>query len=115
MKLLPVERFGETVQGIRLRGDPRSPEPESVRVRFPGGDVDVIRCDDGGYWVHVRVDSEQDVREERAEVAGRVVDVRVDYRRERGAALAASHVEAQMQPIDIVKPGPYHLAVRIRR
>lgn len=113
MKTLKVERMGETVQGIRLDGNPKTPEPESVRIVFPGGDVDLVRCDDGSYWVHVRVDSDEDVKtSDRAKRVGRVVDVRVDYR-ERGHHLDQAHIEAQMTPIDFGTPGPYHLAVRV--
>lgn len=112
MKALKVERMGETVQGIRLKGNPKDPEPESVRIVFPGGDIDLVRCDDGSYWVHVRVDSDEDVKtSDRAKRVGRVVDVRVDYRDHHHEA--ESHVESQLSPVDFGTPGPYHLAVRV--
>ncbi len=106
MKKLEVKHFGDEVQGIRLYGDPRSPEPESVRVAFPGGDVEVVRCEDGSYWVHVRVDSEEDVKAESAGVAGRLVDARLDVRGKHAADCDAG---------DFANPGLYHLAVRVAR
>ncbi len=102
VKPLKIERFGTDVQGIRLRGDPKSPEPLHVRVVFPGGEVDVVRCEDGSYWVHVRVDSEEDVKGETAEHAGKLVDARLDYRDGRTITVAAD-------------PVFYHLAVRVAR
>jgi hypothetical protein len=117
MKPLRVERFGETVQGVRLRGDPKVlAEPESFRVSFPGGDVDVVRCDDGSYWVHVRVDSAEDVKEEAAEVAGVVTDARVDYRERPTSGQLASDTyggDTTLHALSFSRPGPYHLAVRV--
>jgi len=37
---------------IRLQGDRREPEPESVRIVFPGGSAEVVRTTQGDYWVH---------------------------------------------------------------
>lgn len=59
-----------------LFGDPNvKPEKPYTIIRFPGGDVEISRCEDGRYWVHVAV------REEEAEglSAGRIVDARVDF------------------------------------
>jgi hypothetical protein len=107
MKLLKIERFGDEVQGIRLQGDPSiRPEPVHVRVVFPGGDVDVVRTTDGDYWVHVRVDSAQDVAAEVADQAGRIVDARLDIRTKH-----ASETDVG----DFAHPDLYHLAVRITK
>ena len=105
MKLLKVERFGTEAQGIRLLGDPKiQPEPLHVRVAFPGGDVDVVRCDDGSYWVHIRVDHEAtddfDLR-----MAGELVDARLDI---------AGMSTAEANTGDFDHPGLYHLAVRVK-
>ncbi len=103
MKPLRIERFGDEVQGIRLRGDPAiRPEPVHVRIVFPGGDVDVARCDDGSYWVHVRVDNDEDVLGERAECAGKLTDARIDIR-SKGVA----------DPGDFAHPDLYHVALRV--
>lgn len=105
MKLLKVERFGTEAQGIRLLGDPTvQPEPLHVRVVFPGGDVDVVRCDDGSYWIHVRVDREgTDDADEGVE--GELVDARLDI---------AGMSTAEANTGDFDHPGLYHLAVRVK-
>lgn len=59
-----------------LLGDPavRIEQPYTI-IRFPGGDVEIARCEDGTYWVHVAV------REARAEgqPAATVVGARIDF------------------------------------
>lgn len=50
---LKIEQMGEKAMGIKLFGNPRKPEPESFRVHFPGGIIDLERCEDNSYWVHV--------------------------------------------------------------
>jgi hypothetical protein len=107
VKTLKVERMGDVVQGIRLRGDPElRPEPEHVRIVFPGGDVDVARTDDGSYWVHVRVDREEDVLGESADVVGQLVDARLDIKGKHASECDAG---------DFAHPELYHLAVRVAR
>ena len=106
MKRLCVQTMGAEVQGIRLRGDRRDPEPTHVRIVFPGGDVDVVRTDDGDYWVHVRVDSEADVAGEAADCAGQLRDARLEI---RGKATSDVHVG------DFNDSNLYHLAVRVAR
>lgn len=119
MKKLEIVHLGDEVQGVRLRGDPmHRPEPETVRIAFPGGDVDVVRCDDGSYWVHVRVDSAEDVRTEVAAAAGEITDARVDYRgRVEGDQTArdTGGGDTTLRALSIGRPGPYHLAVRVAR
>lgn len=106
MKRLTVERMGDVVQGIRLRGNPQNPEPEHVRIVFPGGDVDVVRTQDGDYWVHIRVASPEEVLGEAAEVAGQLVDARLDVRGKHAGECDAG---------DFAHPELYHLAVRVER
>lgn len=59
---------------INIEGDPRTPEPSTAIIKFPGGHVEVARCSDGSYWAHLRRDSGVQ-REE----GFRVADSRVDY------------------------------------
>ncbi len=40
---------------ITFKGDKRKPEPATGVIQFPGGHVEVSRCTDGSYWVHVEV------------------------------------------------------------
>ena len=107
VKRLRIIDFGETVQGVRLDGDRRNPEPESFRVAFPGGDVDIVRTTNDEYWVHVRVNSSEDVtllQDEARVIVGQLVDARLDIR--------GKH-QGDTDVGDFADPGLYHLAVRI--
>jgi len=107
VKRLQVVDFGDTniVQGVRLRGDRRNPEPESFRVAFPGGDVDVVRTTDGEYWVHVRVDRPgKSVAPPDEAVYGRIVDARLDVLGRHTSDVSVG---------DFADPELYHLAVRV--
>lgn len=106
MKRLRVVDFGTEVQGVELRGDPKSlPEPESVRITFPGGEVDVTRTTDGEYWVHVRVHDSEDVKASDGEKReGALKDARLDIRGKHTSECNAG---------DFANPGLYHLAVRV--
>ena len=105
MKKLAVRYMGEEVQGVELRGDPRArPEPTHFRVALPFGDVDVARCSDGTYWVHVRVNSEDDARALDDQVAGKLLDARIDVRGKHASESDAG---------DFAHPDAYHVAVRI--
>ncbi len=107
MKRLQVESMGDDAQGVRLRGDRRSPEPIHFRVSFPGGDVEIVRASEGdgaGYWVHVRVNDKPEL--EAGEVHGRLADARLDVR-----SMHASETSAG----DFANPGLYHVALRIQQ
>ncbi len=57
-----------------LLGDPNiKPEKPHTIVGFPGGDVEIARCEDGRYWVHVAV---HDISPENR--AGTITDARID-------------------------------------
>lgn len=107
MRRLKVVDFGTEVQGVRLEGDRRNPEPESFRVTFPGGEVDVTRTSDDDYWVHLRVyENEDAVLTDGERVPGQVVDARLDIRGKHASETAVG---------DFDHPGLYHLAVRVMR
>jgi hypothetical protein len=38
---------------ITFNGDRKNPEPETGVIQFPGGHIEVSRCTDNTYWVHV--------------------------------------------------------------
>jgi hypothetical protein len=105
VKRLKVIDFGSEVQGVRLFGDRRNPEPQYFRVAFPGGDVDVTRTTDDEYWVHVRVNTPEKC-EFGDEVMGKLVDARLD--------IAGKHA-SECNEGDFSHPDLYHLAVRIGR
>ena len=107
MKALPIERMGDKVQGVHLFGDPKRPEPDHFRVVFPFGDLDIARCDDGTYWVHLCVHRPEQTHSDPADLTlGRFVDGRVDSHHRH-----ASETRDLAEPLN--QPGIYHLAVRI--
>lgn len=56
-------RMGEKVVGVTITGDKRNNEPETFRIHFPFGDVEVTRANDGkniaetDYWIHIYVNN----------------------------------------------------------
>jgi len=63
-KHLKIKSLGDAVLGVVLEGNPRKPEPDSFRVHFPGGCVEIARCSDGlSYWVHTVVDTPEKLAE----------------------------------------------------
>ena len=95
---LKIEKLGDAVLGVVLHGDRNRPEPESFRVHFPGGHVDISRCTDGTYWVHIGT-PRADFASPDGEPMGEIFDMRID--RESG-------VETP------VYGGAYHVAARVR-
>lgn len=53
---------------VLIEGDKRRPEPSTAVIKFPGGHIEVSRCSDGSYWVHLAVVDHKNI-----------VDSRVDY------------------------------------
>lgn len=102
-----VQEFSDAVMGVELFGDRKRPEPEYFRVRFPGGDVDLSRLDDGSYWVHLRVDRPDDGGDPYREHGfARIVDARLDVRGKHAAETNAG---------DFNHPGLYHVALRVQK
>lgn len=60
---LKIRSFGDNVLGVTLEGNPKKPEPISFRVEFPGGQIDIERCADNSYWVHVIANQRQMVED----------------------------------------------------
>lgn len=58
-----TELFGDTK---------RKPEKPYTIVLFPGGSVEISRCTDGTYWVHVAT------KREHGQPNGRIVNARID-------------------------------------
>ena len=58
---LRIKSMGDATLGVVLEGNPSKPEPESFRIHFPGGVVDIERCSDNSYWVHVIADQKDRV------------------------------------------------------
>jgi hypothetical protein len=102
---LRVQEFSDSVQGVQLFGDKRRPEPEYFRLKFPGGDVDLSRLDDGSYWVHLRVNRPDDGGMPDERVFAQIVDARLDVRGKHAA---------ETDPGDFKHPGLYHVALRVK-
>lgn len=109
-KLPKIAWDGEQAAVVEITGNPRNQEPTHMRIRFPGGEVDVTRVTDGpdaDYWVHVRVNhpKDDDVKLEGVEAA-RLTDGRIDVKGKHASECDAG---------DLENPDMYHLAVRITR
>lgn len=76
---------------VIVEGDRRRPEPTYVIVKFPGGHVEVTRCDDGTYWAHIGRPDDRDNLV--------IHDSRIDYQFPLGTGQLAGPVN--------------HIAVRI--
>lgn len=102
---LKVKAFGSNVLGVTLEGNKNRPEPDEFRVAFPGGDVSVVRCSDGTYWAHVRVDHEgAGLFNPGEDKAHRITEARLDI-------VGKSTSEAQLG--DFGNEGLYHVAFRV--
>lgn len=105
---LRIEQLGTNAQGVTLQGDPRRPEPDSFRVSFPGGEVDIERCTDGSYWVHVIANEREKTIDREGPNSGTV------YGRfsEARMHLTDKH-SAEADLGDFGNPGLYDVALRV--
>lgn len=101
---LKIKQFGDAVHGVILEGNPQKPEPIHFRVVLPFGDVDITRCSDDSYWVHIRTNTEDDCIAVDTRKPGKFIDARID--------LANEHAEAS-RAVAFNNPNMNHLAVRI--
>jgi hypothetical protein len=106
---LKIVRFGESAEGIQLSGNPKSCEPDHVRIAFPGGDLEVVRAKDGkdpDYWVHIRINHPLDGMDVPGETLhGKLCDARLDI---HGKDTRAADL-GDMNHADL-----YHLAIRVK-
>ncbi len=101
---LKIKSMGTDVLGVELEGNPNKPEPIYFRVAFPFGDVDIVRCQDNTYWVHIRIDHENAGLNIRGEPRGKFIDARID--------LTSKHTD-ECDAGDFAHPDMYHLAVKL--
>jgi len=101
---LKIESFGDAALGVTLLGNPKKPEPDHFRVNFPGGDVDIARCTDGSYWVHVAVNRRGNGGHDPERAEGQIKDARLDI---------IGKCAADCDAGDFGHEGLYHLAVRV--
>lgn len=101
---------GSDVAIVEVTGDIRNQEPGSVRVRFPGGEMEIVRVGSGpdvDYWCHLRIvrpGDDETVLD--GEPPARVVDGRIDVKGKHASDCDAG---------DLAHPDLYHLAVRVTR
>ena len=95
--------MGEKVLGIRLEGNPKNPEPEHFRVVLPFGNVDITRCTDNTYWVHIK-NNRPDDGGLSDRIMGKFIDGRID--------LSTKHT-SDCNAGDFGHPDMYHMAVKI--
>lgn len=95
---------------VEISGDPHNQEPTHVRIRPPGGEIDVVRVKDGAgadYWVHLHVfHPKSDEVATGDELPSRVTDGRIDLKHKHASECNAG---------DLTHPDLYHLAVRVTR
>lgn len=80
---LPQFKFNGTDNAqVTLFGNPKNPEPGTVTIAFPGGEVEVTRTTNDEYWVHMITHSHRDEREskenDRPLKAGKFIEARLD-------------------------------------
>ena len=101
---LKIKSFGTNALGVVLEGNPEKPEPIHFRISLPFGDVDIARCSDNTYWVHVRTDNENDGSHIPGDALGKFIDARIDLTSRHSSGCDAG---------DFTHPDMYHLAVKI--
>lgn len=106
---LKITKFGESAEGIQLTGNPKSCEPDHVRIAFPGGDLEIVRATDGAnpdYWVHVRINHPKDGMDIPGETMhGKLCAARLDI---HGIGVREAKIG------DFNNPGLYHVAIRVK-
>lgn len=75
------QTHSEDALTIHVNGDKRHPEPTHLIVKFPGGHIELARCQDGSYWAHLTGNDSECV-----------IDSRVEYNHE-------GYVEHGIKPI----------------
>lgn len=61
---------------VEFKGNPKSPEPSTGVIKFPGGHVEVTRTSDGSYWAHLTVVDPQNIVDSRMDITESVSAVR---------------------------------------
>ncbi len=93
-KHLKIKSFGTNVLGVVLEGDPQKPEPIHFRVCLPFGDVDIVRCSDDTYWIHVRTDNKNHGLHIPGDATGKFIDARIDLTSKHASECNAGDINA---------------------
>ncbi len=107
-----VWQFDKAPRRVKLEGDKsKKAEPAQHIIEFPGGAVEVSRCEDGSYWAHIIVNNAQTVddTEGRLSAIGKVKDTRIDFTDPKVGVCSITALD------NVGAPVPFdQLAVRIR-
>lgn len=107
---LRIKPFGDNVLGVTLEGDPKRPEPISFCVKYPGGEVDIERCTDGSYWVHLIVNQKENVIRREGPDSGAI------YGRFSEARMHSTNKHTSKANLgDFANPGLYDVALHVER
>lgn len=102
-----LQRNGSDHALLIITGGVNNREPAHVSVRFPGGEVTIVRATDGAgadYWCHFTRFRLDDCTEGVARIPGRLIDARMDNENKPTSECSVG---------DFGDPGTYHIAVRI--
>ena len=103
-KHLKIKSMGTDVLGVKLEGNPNKPEPTHFRITLPFGDVDIARCSDDTYWIHIRINKKDTGMYIPGELTGKFIDARID--------ITSKHAN-ECNVGDFEHPDMYHMAVRM--
>jgi hypothetical protein len=109
MKKLTIRQESGSVQTITLKGDAKryGAEPDTLRVRFPGGEFEIVRTSDDDYWIHVYANSPEREGWDDAAILGQVTEGRID-----------THdcvLNLGKGGLDLLDECVYHVAFRVAR
>lgn len=106
-KRFKLQQVGSDHAILNITGDVKNCEPAHVSLRFPGGEVTVVRATDGEgapYWVHFTRFRPNDCSESESRSPGVFLDARIDN---DGKATNECDVG------DFGDPETYHVAIKI--
>ncbi len=91
---------------VIFKGDKlKEAEPRYGIIKFPGGHVEVTRCDDDTYWAHISIVNDTGDYSKN----GKIVQSRFDYDYE-----TAQRIDKNVIPIP-EEQGIQHMAIRIKK
>ena len=102
-----LQKNGSDHAILVITGNPKNCEPAHVSVRFPGGEITIVRASEGldaDYWAHFTRFRPDDCTEGVNRIAGRLVDARIDNENKATSECSVG---------DFGDPGTYHVAIRI--
>jgi len=93
---------------ILVKGNPKSPEPQTTAIKFPGGQVEVTRTTDNLYWVHISMDDDAAVKDSRIDFKFEEYQERVQKRLKEDGKVIANIVDYdKVQHMALLVDGVY--------